>query len=260
AVPADRERQWSAVTSLLAAGLADAPGLASAPSAALASLGTLDPDLDARFRGGRVGPPSLTMEVRDGFVAAVIAAAEERPLLLVVDDAQWLDAASLASLPALARDCAPHCVLLLLGVALGVPDAQRFDELQARLGRDLEGAVIRLGRLDQAALAGLVAWSEPYASASGRCRFRPSRCSARRRRWEAGETWSGWRAPPPSSAAPSLKPSTCWSGTAGSPPTRTATCSPLRSSVTSCCRRCSPPGRPAGTETVWRVCDTLQRR
>src|SRR5207237_696513 len=29
AVPADRERQWSAVTSLLAAGLADAPGLAS---------------------------------------------------------------------------------------------------------------------------------------------------------------------------------------------------------------------------------------
>ena len=171
AVPADRERQWSAVTSLLAAGLADAPGLASAPSAALASLGTLDPDLDARFRGGRVGPPSLTMEVRDGFVAAVIAAAEERPLLLVVDDAQWLDAASLASLPALARDCAPHCVLLLLGVALGVPDAQRFDELQARLGRDLEGAVIRLGRLDQAALAGLVAWSVPTYAADERERL-----------------------------------------------------------------------------------------
>ena len=170
AVPADRERQWSAVTSLLAAGLADAPGLASAPSAALASLGTLDPDLDARFRGGRVGPPSLAMEVRDGFVAAVIAAAE-RPLLLVVDDAQWLDAASLASLPALARDCAPHCVLLLLGVALGVPDAQRFDELQARLGRDLEGAVIRLGRLDQAALAGLVAWSVPTYAADERERL-----------------------------------------------------------------------------------------
>src|SRR5205823_6283827 len=151
AVPADRERQWSAVTSLLAAGLADAPGLASAPSAALASLGTLDPDLDARFRGGRVGPPSPAVEVRDGFVAAVIAAAEERPLLLVVDDAQWLDAASLALLPALARDSAPHSVLLLLGVAVGVPDAQRFDELQARLGRDLEGAVIRLGRLDHAA-------------------------------------------------------------------------------------------------------------
>src|SRR5207237_733823 len=87
-------------------------------------------------------------------VAAVIAAAEERPLLLVVDDAQWLDAASLASLPALARDCAPHCVLLLLGVALGVPDAQRFDELQARLGRDLEGAVIRRGGLGAAAALG----------------------------------------------------------------------------------------------------------
>src|SRR5881392_8063 len=171
AVPADRERQWSAVTSLLAAGLADAPGLASAPSAALASLGTLDPDLDARFRGGRVGPPSPAVEVRDGFVAAVIAAAEERPLLLVVDDAQWLDAASLALLPALARDSAPHSVLLLLGVAVGVPDAQRFDELQARLGRDLEGAVIRLGRLDHAALAGLVAWSVPTYAADERERL-----------------------------------------------------------------------------------------
>src|SRR6266571_667331 len=48
-VPADREWEWSAVAGLLAAGLTDAPGLASAPSAALASLGALDPDLGARF-------------------------------------------------------------------------------------------------------------------------------------------------------------------------------------------------------------------
>src|SRR5207245_439584 len=38
AVPADREREWSAVAGLVAAGLADAPGLASAPAPALASL------------------------------------------------------------------------------------------------------------------------------------------------------------------------------------------------------------------------------
>src|SRR5438876_3385072 len=50
AVPADREREWSAVAGLLAGGLTDAPGLASAAPAALASLGALNPALGARFR------------------------------------------------------------------------------------------------------------------------------------------------------------------------------------------------------------------
>src|SRR6266705_2893963 len=103
AVPADREREWSAVAGLVAAGLADAPGLASAPAPALASLGALDPDLATRFRGGRAEP---AMHIGQAFTAAVTAAAQERPLLLVIDDAQWLDALSLGLLPALARDTA----------------------------------------------------------------------------------------------------------------------------------------------------------
>ena len=171
AVPTDRDRDWSAVAGLVAAGLGDAPGLASAPSPALASLGRLNPDLGARFRGGLSDPAMPAMEIGDAFVAAVIAAAAERPLLLVIDDAQWLDAASLALLPALARDTASHRVLLLLSVARGVPDGERFDVLQGRLGRDLEGAVIRLGRLDQAALAELVAWAVPAYGADDRHRL-----------------------------------------------------------------------------------------
>ena len=167
AVPADREREWSALAGLVAAGLGDAPGLASAPPAALATLGTLDPDLGARFRAGA----DCAMPMDDAFPAAVIAAAQERPLLLVLDDAQWLDAASLAVLPAFARDAAPHRVLLLLGVARGVPDAERFDVLQGRLGRDLEGALIRLARLDQTALAELVAWAVPAYGADERERL-----------------------------------------------------------------------------------------
>src|SRR6266571_4556976 len=167
AVPADREREWSAVAGLLAGGLTDAPGLASAAPAALASLGALDPDLGTRFRGGRAEP---AMHIGQAFTAAVTAAAQERPLLLVVDDAQWLDALSLALLPALARDTTPHRVLLLLGVARGGPDGERCDVLQGRLGRDLEGAVIRLDRLDQTALAELVAWAVPAFSADERDR------------------------------------------------------------------------------------------
>src|SRR6266571_2171422 len=146
-VPADREWEWSAVAGLLAAGLTDAPGLASAAPAALASLGALDPDLGARFRTAE--PP---VPLGDALVAAAVAAAEERPLLLALDDAQWLDGATLLALPALARDTARRRVLLLLGVARGAPEAERFDALRSRLGRDLEGSVVRLGRLDAAAL------------------------------------------------------------------------------------------------------------
>jgi DNA-binding SARP family transcriptional activator len=168
AVPAEREREWSAVAGLLTGGLTDAPGLASAPSAALASLGALDPDLGARFRGGGALPP---VPVGDALVAAAIAAAEERPLLLALDDAQWLDPATLATLPTLARDTAHRRVLLLLGVAWGAPESPRFDALRSRLGRDLEGSVIRLGRLDHEALERLVAWAVPAYGADERDRL-----------------------------------------------------------------------------------------
>src|SRR6266581_1911385 len=142
AVPADREREWSAVAGLLAGGLTDAPGLASAAPAALASLGALDPALGARFRTAE--PP---VPLGDALVAAAVAAAEERPLLLALDDAQWLDNATLAALPALARDSARRRVLLVLGVARGAPEGgERFDVLRARLGRDLEGSVVRVER------------------------------------------------------------------------------------------------------------------
>src|SRR2546429_8002818 len=115
------------------------------------------------------------MQIAQAFTAAVIAAAGERPLLLVVDDAHWLDALSLALLPALARDAAPHRVLLLLGVARGVPDGERLAALQGRPGRDLEGAVIRLDPPDQAGAREVVAWAGAAHSADARAR--PSRAA-----------------------------------------------------------------------------------
>src|SRR5436309_240964 len=142
----------------LARALRDALDAApSAAPAALASLGALDPALGARFRTAE--PP---VPLGDALVAAAVAAAEERPLLLALDDAQWLDNATLAALPALARDSARRRVLLVLGVARGAPEGgERFDVLRARLGRDLEGWVVRLGRLDAAALRRLAAWAVP---------------------------------------------------------------------------------------------------
>src|SRR5436190_1749079 len=156
AVPAEQKAEWSALAGLLAGGLGDAPGLAGAPPGALAGLAVLDGDLGARFRASAPAVP-----VGEALGEVVHAIAAEQPLVIALDDVQWSDRATLATLPALARDTAARPVLLLLGLSRGSPESERLDELRARLGRDLEGAVVRLGRFDAAALRELVRWALP---------------------------------------------------------------------------------------------------
>lgn len=162
AVPADALVAWSGLAGLLAGGLADAPGLAGTPPAALAALGTLDAGLAARV-GTASGAP-MPAGFSAALAAAVGAAAEERPVLLALDDAQWIDPQTLALLPGLLRDTARRPVLVALGVTRGAPgglDDAHFDDLRARLARDLQGAVVRVGRLDATALRALIAWALP---------------------------------------------------------------------------------------------------
>jgi DNA-binding SARP family transcriptional activator len=155
-VPAEEARAWSGLTGLLAGGLGEAPGLAGASASALASLGALDPDVATRFPAQAVPLP-----VAAAWSAAARAAAAEQPLLLALDDAQFLDRETAGALPGLARDVAGHAVLLVIGVTTGVPSAGRFDELRSRIGRDLAGTAIRLGSFDTAALRALVTWGLP---------------------------------------------------------------------------------------------------
>jgi DNA-binding SARP family transcriptional activator len=169
AVPADREKSWSAVPGLLAGGLAEAPGLAGAAAAALAGLAVLDPDLAIRF--GTAEPAAAPLPPSEALGAAVRAAAGERPVLVALDDAQWLDDASLGALPSLARDLAGHRVLVVLAVAAGSDPASRLDDLRARIGRDLDGAALRLRRLDTSALDQLVIWGLPRYAAGERDRL-----------------------------------------------------------------------------------------
>jgi DNA-binding SARP family transcriptional activator len=156
AVPADRTRPWSGVAGLLVAGLTDSAGLAGAPPGALAALAVLDPEVGARY-AARAAP----LPVPEALAAAAAAASDERPLLVALDDAQWLDDETSAALPAFSRDMGRRRVLLVLGSALAAPGDERQDALRARIGRDLDGAVVRLERWDAAALQTLVAWALP---------------------------------------------------------------------------------------------------
>src|SRR4029077_18020579 len=151
---------------LLASGLAGAPGLPGAPPEALPALPQIDPALAVRFRSA--GRPIAT---GDALGAAVRAVSSERPVLLAIDDAQWLDPQTLTTLPALAREAASRPVLLLLGIARGSPAVERVDSLRSRLGRELEGGVVRVGRLDNDALGELVRWALPHYGADDSVRL-----------------------------------------------------------------------------------------
>ena len=143
AVEADQTDPWSGVLGIARGGLLDARGIASATPAALAELRSATPAAPAR-----------------ALSEALIAVADEQPLLVVVDDAHWLDRESLLALGAAVRDVARAPVLFVLTVS---PQLQRaeLDEIRAHIGRELSGDVVVLSALAGEDLHGLARWALP---------------------------------------------------------------------------------------------------
>jgi predicted ATPase len=88
------------------------------------------------------------------------AAAAEQPVVLLLDDAHWLDGASLDAVHSLARDLADLPVMIVL-TALRQPPRDEIDLIRARLGRDAAGAAITLEPLGPAGLLALTQWAMP---------------------------------------------------------------------------------------------------
>jgi len=130
AVEADSSEAWSGVLGIARGGLLDAPGVAGASPGALEQLRDRTP----RDAAGRA------------FSEVLQAVCEEQPVLVFVDDAQWLDRESLLALGAAARDLAKARVTCLIAAALQPPRPE-VDELRARVGRELSGVMVRVGPL-----------------------------------------------------------------------------------------------------------------
>jgi DNA-binding SARP family transcriptional activator len=158
AVEADVADPWSGVVGLARGGLLDAPGVAAAPAPALAAFAARLPQWAERFgaavRGIAADLPGRA--VRD-VLRAVTA---EQPVVLLVDDAHWLDRDSLLALVAAVRDLADASFHLLLTRSLHA-DRPELDELQSRVGHDMDGAALRLGPLPSDALRALACWALP---------------------------------------------------------------------------------------------------
>jgi DNA-binding SARP family transcriptional activator len=145
-VEADRAEPWSGIRTLASGGLLSAHGLAGAPPAALAAFTSELTEWAERFPV--VSAPPLPIGRALGELLR--CAAEEQPIFLAVDDAEWMDRESLLTLEAVLRDLPRLPVALILTVGRILPP--EIDQLRARIGRDLTGAAVSIGPLPMAEL------------------------------------------------------------------------------------------------------------
>jgi DNA-binding SARP family transcriptional activator len=159
-VESDQDAPWSALSLLIRAGITDAPGLAAAASNSLAAVAELAPELADRF------PRRAIRDVADMATAltdVLRAVSGEGPVFLGLDDAHWADGASIAALGATLASLKNAPVAAVVTVAEGVGDPPReLLRFQSDVGRDVAGAAVRLGMLDEHDLAELVAALAPW--------------------------------------------------------------------------------------------------
>ncbi len=145
AVEADLAARWSGVLGLCRGGLLGAPGVAGASPAALAAL-----------RDETGASPQLGRALAE----VVVAVCHEQPLVLVLEDAQWLDRESLLAVLATLRD--PPGVPLAIVVTTALqPLRAELDETRAHLAREIAGDVVRLGPLSPEAIGRMTRWTLP---------------------------------------------------------------------------------------------------
>ena len=164
AVPSDAGVPWTGLGGLLSGGLGTAPGIAGVSGAALQVLGILSPAVEVQYT-----PAESTsgLDPQQAFSAALRSVSDEQPVLLALDDAHDLDAKTAGALPQLARDSAGRGgrVLIVVSVGIGVQRPAWLDGLRSQIGRGVAGDVIRVGRLDGAAIEALARWWLPRYAA-----------------------------------------------------------------------------------------------
>jgi hypothetical protein len=152
----DVDAPWSTLRALLRSGLLAAPGAVAADQRALAVLAALVPERDRT-------------EVADALGGVLAAVADEQPVAVAVDDLDYGDAASLAVLGAALVRLAGRPVLFIATTRPPSPaTARELLRLEAAIGRDVAGAVVRLRPLDQAAVLALVEALAPWCDERGR--------------------------------------------------------------------------------------------
>lgn len=157
----DDDAPWSSLRALARAGLATAPGVAATDPEALALLAAVAPEF-----GGRAGRAPVDLgEVAAALSRLLEAVAEERPLVLAIDDAHFVDGATLEGLTA-ALAALRHGPVAFVFTCL--PDADRgppaLTRLRSEVGRRLPGDSVRLAPLESPDVRRLVDALAPWCA------------------------------------------------------------------------------------------------
>ena len=155
AVESDYSNPWSGCLGLARGGLGDASGVSAAAPESLGAFGARLPEWADRF-GAPTSDRPLAMALGD-VVGAIL---EESPLAIFVDDAHWIDRASLLALSMLLRDHKDQPLLVVLTID-AARQREELDNLRAHFGRDTPGVTVRLTALPADALRQLTAWAVP---------------------------------------------------------------------------------------------------
>jgi DNA-binding SARP family transcriptional activator len=155
----DHDAPWSTLRALGRAGLASAPGSAAADPEALAVLATVFPELGERG----VRSPADHGEIAGALTRLLLAVAEDRPLVVAVDDAHFADGATLAALAAAMADVRSGPVLLALACLAEADRAPpALMHLRGEVGRRLPGETVHLHALHSADVRALVDALAPW--------------------------------------------------------------------------------------------------
>ena len=158
AVEADLDEPWSGVLGMVDSGLLAGSGVSATDPKAVATLTSMSEQWADRFPGSRLDgePIPLGRCLRD----ALRAVALEEPLVLLVDDAHWLDTASLRELHSVLQKLGDLPVLVWTNTSTG-HRRDEIDQIRQRVGSGAPGAVIELGPLTSDAVRTLCKWAMP---------------------------------------------------------------------------------------------------
>jgi DNA-binding SARP family transcriptional activator len=164
ATPLDQGLPFAAVGEMLRPLLRNVPEyrLRQLPQFALAQIADLFPVLRERLPDlpelSDVPPEERRNRQIDGLCELALALARTLPLVVALDDAQWADDATLATVGRLARQASRRALLLILAYrADELSDNPALHNLLRTLGRDMILRPLVLGRLDASAVAELLA-------------------------------------------------------------------------------------------------------
>lgn len=137
----DHDAPWSTLRALMRDGLLESQGVAATDHLGLRLLAGIVPELATRVEPLEAHDVA---QVSDALASLLRAVAEEQPVALLIDDAQWADGASLAALRAAwARERqAPLALVLTLDPGLDL--STELQGLTASVGRELPGTSVRL--------------------------------------------------------------------------------------------------------------------